>query len=298
MVVFSANPKEGYLTKEGIRNIKSAFATRIFEQDLLHTYERKTEYRNTLQRSAQERMSELVASMNSSSAVSERLEQLIGELAEKLKTTKGKKVYGYLPPRVKGVVDEIVDELAKDPRVAAAYSLWQDMQDEVVRTYTDELPERVPLSQQKEFKPVRNMVIREALKLSERRVTFEDEDMDDEPEEAAMAPPPTSGIHKIYEQAERYRRAKKALYDEDADMDEKRSAIDELQKLWEEGYTIAAHQLGKVYRDGLGVAADWVKAEGWFRKSAERGTVCSASWKAPAACRSVHGGHPLAQICS
>ena len=276
MVVFSSNPKEGYLTKEGIRDIKSAFATRIFEQDLLHTYERKTEYRNTLQRSAQARMVELVASMNSGSAASERLEQLIGDLAEKLKTTKGKKVYGYLPPRVKSVVDEIVDELAKDERVAAAYSLWQDMQDEVVRTYTDELPERVPLSQQKEFKPVRNMVIRETLKLADRRVTFEDEDMDDEPEEAAMAPPPTSGIHKIYEQAERYRRAKKALYDEDADMDEKRSAIDELQKLWEEGYTIAAHQLGKVYRDGLGVAADWVKAEGWFRKSAERGTVCSA----------------------
>ena len=167
MVVFSANPKEGYLTKEGIRDIKSAFTTRIFEQDLLQTYERKTEYRNTLQRSAQERMAKLVTSMNSGTGVSERLEQLVGELAEKLKTTKGKKVYGYLPPRVKGIVDEIVDELAKDERVAAAYSLWQDMQDEVVRTYTDDLPERIPLSQQKEFKPVRNMVIRETLKLAE-----------------------------------------------------------------------------------------------------------------------------------
>ncbi len=276
MVVFSSNPKEGYLTKEGIQNIKSAFATRVFEQDLLHTYERKTEYRNALGKSAQARMAELVTSMNSGSGVSERLEQLIGELAEKLRNTKGKKVYGYLPPRVKSVVDEIVDELAKDERVAAAYSLWQDMQDEVVRTYTDDLPERVPLSRQKEFKPVRNMVIRETLKLSERRITFEDEGMDDEPESAETVPPTTSGIHKIYEQAERYRRAKKLIYDEDAGMDEKRSAIDELQKLWDEGYTIAAHQLGKVYRDGLSVATDWVKAEGWFRKSAERGTVCSA----------------------
>ena len=276
MVVFSSNPKEGYLTKEGIRDIKSAFATRIFEQDLLHTYERKTEYRNALGKSAQARMAELVSSMNSGAVVSERLEQLIGELAEKLKTTKGKKVYGYLPPQVKRIVNEIVDELAKDERVAAAYSLWQDMQDEVVRTYTDDLPERVPLLQQKEFKPVRNMVIREVLKLSEREATFDDEDMDDEPESAETAPPPISGIHRIYEQAERYRKVKKTLYDEDADMDEKRFAIDELQKLWEEGYTIAAHQLGKVYRDGLGVTADWVKAEGWFRKSAEQGTVCSA----------------------
>ena len=206
MVVFSSDPKEGYLTKQGIRDIKSAFATRVFEQDLLHTYEHKTEYRNALGKSAQARMAELVSSMNSGSAVNERLEQLIGELAEKLKATKGKKVYGYLPPRVKSVVDEIMDELAKDERIAAAYSLWQDMQDEVVRTYTDDLPERKPLSQQKEFKPVRNMVIRETLKLSERKVTFEDEGMDDEPESAETVPPTTSGIHKIYEQAERYHR--------------------------------------------------------------------------------------------
>ncbi len=274
-VVFSSNPKEGYLTKQGIRDIKSAFATRVFEQDLLHTYERKTEYRNALGKSAQEKMAELVASMNNGSAVSERLEQLIGELTEKLRATKGKKVYGYLPPRVKSVVDEIVDELAKDERVAAAYSLWQDMQDEVVRTYTDELPERVPLSRQKEFKPVRNMVIREVMKLSERAPTFDDEDMDDEPEEE-MPPPHSTANHSAFELAERYRKAKKLLYDEDADTDEKQSAIEELKKLWDEGYTLAAHQLGKAYRDGVGIAADWVKAEGWFRKSAEQGTVCSA----------------------
>ena len=296
MVVFSANPKEGYLTKEGIRDIKSAFATRVFEQDLLQTYERKTEYRNTLQRSAQERMAKLVTSMNSGTGVSERLEQLVGELAEKLKTTKGKKVYGYLPPRIKGIVDEIVDELAKDERVAAAYSLWQDMQDEVVRTYTDDLPERIPLSQQKEFKPVRNMVIRETLKLAEGTVTFDDEGMDDEvaydedtddaPEEGAeeeveeeaaeTLPPPAFGSHRFYELLGRYRQAKEVLYDEDADIDEKLPAIEMLEHLWKEGFTLAAHQLGKVYRDGLGVDADTEKAIEWFRKAAERGEVCSA----------------------
>ena len=300
MVVFSVNPKEGYLTKEGIRDIKSAFATRVFEQDLLHTYERETEYRNALGKSAQARMSELVTSMNSGTGVSERLEQLIGELAEKLKTTNGKKVYGYLPPRVKSVVDEIVDELAKDERVAAAYSLWQDMQDEVVRTYTDELPERIPLSQQKEFKPVRNMVIRETLKLAEGAVTFDDEgmdegvddegvydqDTDDAPEEGAeeeveeeateTLPPPAFGTHKFYELLGRYRQAKEVLYNEDADIDEKLPAIEMLEHLWKEGFTLAAHQLGKVYRDGLGVDADTEKAIEWFRKAAERGELCSA----------------------
>ena len=34
MVVFSSNLKEGYLTKQGIRQVKSAFGRRIFRQDL------------------------------------------------------------------------------------------------------------------------------------------------------------------------------------------------------------------------------------------------------------------------
>ena len=167
MVVFSSNPGEGYLTRQGIRDIKSAFATHIFEQDLVQTYERKTEYRNKLRWSAEERMAELIFQMEHGTIKNEKIERLTEELAERLKHTKGRKVYGYLPPQMKRIVDEIVDELAGDERVAAAYSLWQDMRDEVCRIYSDDLPKRVPLSRQKEFKPVRNMVIQEALKLSE-----------------------------------------------------------------------------------------------------------------------------------
>ena len=44
MVVFSSDPKEGYLTPDGIRQVKSAFARRIFQQDLMHIYEQKTAY--------------------------------------------------------------------------------------------------------------------------------------------------------------------------------------------------------------------------------------------------------------
>ena len=155
MVVFSSDPKEGYLTKHGIRDIKSAFAKRIFEQDLLQVYERKTEYRNELQRSAEDKMAELISQMENGTLQNRKLEQLTTELAERLTHTKGRKVYGYLPQQLKRIVDEIVDELARDERVAAAYALWQEMQDEVCKTYSSELPERVPLSKQKEFKQVR-----------------------------------------------------------------------------------------------------------------------------------------------
>ena len=88
----------------------------------------------------------------------ERIEQLMLELAKQLKNTSGKKQYGYLKPSVKSLVDEIVNELERDERVAAAYNLWYEMREEVLRTYKDDLPKRIPLSRQKEF--TRRMVIR------------------------------------------------------------------------------------------------------------------------------------------
>ena len=165
MVVFSSDPKEGYLTRQGIQQVKSAFGRRIFQQDLLHVYEQKTEYRDTLSRDAERTMAELIAQMETGQLQNENLERLVLELTQRLQSTKGKKVYGYLPPKTKALVDAIVDELAKDECVAAAYDLWNQMREEVCRTYSEQMPERLPLSKQKEFKAVRNMVIREALQL-------------------------------------------------------------------------------------------------------------------------------------
>ena len=181
MVIFSTDPQEGYLTKQGIRSIKSAFARQIYRQDLISVYEKQTEYRNTLQRDAQALMADLIRQMEHGTIHNEKLERLTEELAARLQCTTGKKVYGYLPPKVKRIVDEIVDELAKDERVAKAYSLWQEMRDEVCRTYSEKLPERLPLSQQKEFKTVRNMVIREALKLSTSESESEEDMSEDTP---------------------------------------------------------------------------------------------------------------------
>ena len=165
MVVFSSDPKEGYLTRQGIQQVKSAFGRRIFQQDLLHVYEQKTEYRDALGRDAERTMAELIAQMETGQIQNENLERLVLELAQRLHNTQGKKVYGYLPPKTKVLVDAIVDELAKDERVAAAYDLWNQMREEVCRTYSEQMPERLPLSKQKEFKAVRNMVIREVLQL-------------------------------------------------------------------------------------------------------------------------------------
>ena len=165
MVVFSSDPKEGYLTPDGIRQVKSAFTRRIFQQDLMHIYEQKTAYRNQLQQNAAEAMQELIRQMRDGTLDNPQLEDQIDALARRLQSVRGKKVYGYLPPKVKLMVDGIVDALAADERVTKAYDLWNEMRESICRTYSEHLPERLPLSKQKEFKPVRNMVIREALLL-------------------------------------------------------------------------------------------------------------------------------------
>lgn len=279
MVLFSTDPKEGYLSRQGIRSIKSALVSTIYRNDRLHIYEQKDEQRGLLRQEAEARMATLIEQMATGNLQSDKLELLVTDLAQRLREVSGKKVYGYLPPRVKRVVDEIVDELAKDERVSSAYALWQDLREQLCTDYNQTPPQRVPLSQQKEFKTVRNMVIRETLRLSEMRFTFEDDAISDEPEpepEEPPMPPDPSAERMIHQRARFYRRAKSILDAADADPSEKSMALVTLRRLWEEGYTIAAHHLGKAYRDGLGISTDRKAAAEWFQKSAEAGNTCSA----------------------
>ena len=169
LVIFSTDPSEGYLTKPAILELRSALTRQIFKDDLKNIYVQQTAYRDQLQENALVVMESLIQKMQDGEMSNPKLELLITELAERLQNYSGKKVYGYLPPATKRIVDAIVDELAGDKRVAEAYSLWQDMRDEVFSFYSKAKPARVPLSQQKEFKPVRNMVIREVVQMMEQR---------------------------------------------------------------------------------------------------------------------------------
>lgn len=114
MVLFSTDPKEGYLSRQGIRSIKSALVSTIYRNDRLHIYEQKDEQRGLLRQEAEARMATLIEQMATGNLQSDKLELLVTDLAQRLREVSGKKVYGYLPPRVKRVVDEIVDELAKE----------------------------------------------------------------------------------------------------------------------------------------------------------------------------------------
>ena len=167
-------------------------------------------------------------------------------------------------------MDDIVDELAKLQPVADCYFVWNELRDKLGSYYKTKPREHLPLSQQKEFKSIKNMVIREAENIRLGIHTFEDEAMQDEPEEN-LSRGRTAGVKQVYKQASEYRIAKAILTDNTLTREEKQSAVDTLERLWQEGFTTAAHQLGKVWRDGLCDPPDEKQAEKWFCLAADAG---------------------------
>lgn len=166
LIAYSTVENEGYLTQKGVENLRSSFAKDIFQQDLLCIYEKQTEHRDKLRAEARDIVEDLVSKINSEIYISASIQHKLLELADRLSKTKGKKVYGYLKPDVKAIVDSIVDELANDSRIKKLYDLWYEQKENTIRTYTDEMPDRIPLTQNKEFKSIKNAVIKEALKLN------------------------------------------------------------------------------------------------------------------------------------
>ena len=166
LIAYSTVENEGYLTEKGVENLRSSFAKDIFQQDLLCIYEKQTEHRNTLRVEAREIVEDLVSKINSEIYISASIQQKLLQLAEKLSKTKGKKVYGYLKADVKALVDSIVEELTSDDRIKKLYDLWYEQKENTIRIYTDEMPIRIPLVDNKEFKSIKNAVIKEALKLN------------------------------------------------------------------------------------------------------------------------------------
>ena len=246
MVCFSADPSKGFLTKQGIAQIKSGLAKEIFRQDLTELYQKQTQRRNELNTDAQAALRGVIEEMQSGNIQNAHIEERLQYLADRLRFLSSKKQYGYLKAPLKAVVDEIVDELAKDPRVASAYNLWYELREDVLRTYKDDLPERLPLSEQKEFKRLKNLVIEEAVKLGQRQQVFHPDDIqDDDPAEQA--------------EGEQAKQTKGHSSDES-----------------NAGQGFAQYALGKKYRDGQGVERNIQKAVELFTLAAKQGNSFAA----------------------
>ena len=215
-------------------------------------------------------MRELITQMENNLCDSPAIAQMMAKLSQELESVTGKKVYGYLKKPLKEKVDAVVDELAKLQPVADCYSVWNGLRDKLESYYKTKPREHLPLSKQKEFRAIKNMVIREAENIRLGVHTFEDEAMQDTPEEDD-SDGSAAGSRRVYEQAAEYRNAKAILADSTLTREEKQSAVDALERLWQEGFTAAAHQLGKVWRDGLCNPPDEKQAEKWFRLAADAG---------------------------
>ena len=170
-------------------------------------------------------------------------------LADKLSKTSGKKVYGYLKADVKAMIISIVDELAADERIVALYELWYERREEVIRTYTDEMPERVPLSQNKEFKSIKNAVIQEAMNIIADRTPIEEAEEqpapDPEPSDAETEPVLT-GKEKTFMMWKFYRQAKELL-DKESESYDPNTAIEFLIESAKLGCGVAKYRLGKMF---------------------------------------------------
>ena len=165
MIAYSTVPGEGYLSDKGVETMRSTFARDIFKQDMHQIYAQQTVYRDQLREQGRESVAEIVEQINRGNYRNTKVEALLVSLSDRLSRTSGKKIYGYLKADVKAIVDEIVAELAADERIRKLYDLWYEQREDVLRSYTDHFPERIPLEQNKEFKTIRNAVIQEAMKI-------------------------------------------------------------------------------------------------------------------------------------
>ena len=269
MMVWSANPKQGFLTEKGIEKMRSQLSNEIFRDELLSLYQQKDLSYSQVRDAATEAMGRLIREMETGLCHSPVIAEQMETLSKMLEDHKGKKVYGYLKKPVKTQVDAIVDELSKIPEVAECYEQWNQLRDELERYYKDVPREHLPLSQQKEFKAIKNMVIREAEQLRLGTFTFEDASMRDEVDEDQDAV--YFAWDSNWQMTEAYQSAKEVLEEYENPESEKAEQVQVLEQLWQRGFSLSAYQLGKCWRDGRGVLPDDEQAELWFRRAAEAG---------------------------
>jgi len=264
MMAWSVKPGQAYLSKEGIRQIKSTLTNQIFLHEMTQLYEQKSSTRNELVREARHALLELSRELKNKIADAPEIETKMQTLAQTMETVGGKHKYGYLIKPVKRQVDAIVDALEDFPTVRKCYDRWLELQERVDSYYKDEKRKRLKLSEQKEFRQIKNAVIAVADQINAGALTFEDRELDerDEPEGFPYA-------------SNDYHRLRDAILDRDVPHEERLECVEELTQLAEDGERCAQYFLGKLYRDGGLLIPDDEQTEKWFRRAAENGLDCA-----------------------
>ena len=273
LMVYADAGIKPYLSKRGVMNLRSAFASDIFAQELLCVYEKQTERRDELRSGSREVIAEIISKINSGTYDNPKLEEMLLQLADRLSKISGKKQYGYLKDDVKAIVNRIVDELAADERIAALYDLWYEQKEEILLTYTQELPNRIPLVDNPEFKTVKNTVIQEAINILADRFPIDEseeysapdpEPADEETEPSLTDKEKKSVMWNLYRQA-------KELLDSDSEDYDPDTAVDLLIDLAHLGCDVAKYRLGKMFLRGEDVTKNIDYALVWLEDAVSDG---------------------------
>lgn len=272
LLVYSTNPKQGFLTKAGIDKIRSAFANDIFHDDLQSIYQEQTVSRDELKTVSKNEFESIVNMIASNDHTDPQLEELIRKLYIQLQNVKGKKVYGYLPMEIKETVNKIFSELAKDENIRQLYEKWCSLERLKYKTYTLKETELPELVDNKVFQPVQNMIIRTVLNMKPFDVNTEikgsepnDEYFDNTPQDMSplfdeaepLAETETdesaAAIKYYIKWNDQYKKACKLIYGKDAKLNDFKKAEQLLLSESQRGNVLAVYDLGKLYStDKLG----------------------------------------------
>ena len=272
LIVYSTNPKQGFLTAKGIDKIRSAFANDIFHDDLQSIYQEQTLSRDELKTVSKTEFESIVRKIHQGGFVDPKLKNLVLKLNLQLQNVRGKKVYGYLPPNVKETVNNIFLELAKDENIQQLYEKWCSLERLKCKTYTQKEKELPALTDNKVFQPVRNMIIRTVLNMKPFDANTEiegsepnDEYFDNTPQ--SMSPlfdeaeplaetetdESAAAIKYYIKWNDQYKKACKLIYGKDAKLNDFKKAEQLLLSESQRGNVLAVYDLGKLYStDKLG----------------------------------------------
>lgn len=271
LIVYSTDPRQGYLTKDGIDKIRSVFANDIFHDDLQSIYQAQTITRDELKALSENNMKEIVAQLGSGE-INEDLFLSIQKLYEQLQTTKGKKVYGYLPKNVKQTVDDIFSLLIQDKNIQVLYDKWCEFERAKYRTYTQKEKKFPLLTENKEFHSVRNMIIRTIMKMNNTNTVSAEPEFieipDDVHTEEIVRPTETVIIPDsvIKERVPKCKQTQKYINSTDEKQDISKG-IGILTELADNGDNLAAYKLGKIYLSDDIVYKDYDKAEKYLKQA-------------------------------
>ena len=151
-----------------IGNLQSVLTNMIYADELKEVYIKKDIAYKDVTEAARETMRRIVDQLETVEDPPESIRQKLMELALELRTVNGKKQHGYLKKPLKDKVDSIVEELENLPEVAAYYSVWDGLRDTLEGYYKSKPRQHNPLTQQKEFRAIKNAIIQEAERLRQQ----------------------------------------------------------------------------------------------------------------------------------